>query len=143
LGITADPRGKDTRTTTTTIVNNGAPSVEEKNVNQETGLRITAMLGKYFGPLDLRVGFLEDGGALGIGFAFDKERRYQLQGEVFKASKRDAIAGRLYAKAHVYSGLYITGGVDHNRKFNNKLPYFVGAGLFFDDDDLKYLLAFK
>lgn len=143
LGIAYDPRGKETRTTTTTIVNNGTPSVEDKTVNQESGIKVTAMFGKYFGPLDLRVGFMDDSGALGIGFWLDEDRRFGIQSDIYKPSKREKIAVRAYARAQIYSGLYIFGGIDNHNKYQGKTTTMAGVGLFFDDDDLKYLLAFK
>jgi phospholipid/cholesterol/gamma-HCH transport system substrate-binding protein len=149
IGLTGDPRGRDRKTVTTTIVNNGAPSVEVKNVNEEKGLRITALFGKYFGPLDLRVGIIEDYGAVGIGVWFDEDRRFGIHSEIYSPGKNQPLMVRGYARAQIWSAVYLTGGVDSHRKYynpdtrKNTIPYFYGMGLFFDDDDLKYLLAFK
>jgi phospholipid/cholesterol/gamma-HCH transport system substrate-binding protein len=149
IGIASDPRGRDRKTVTTTSVNGGTPSVEVKTVNEEKGLRITAMFGKYFGPLDLRVGLLEDDGAVGAGIWFDENRRFGIHADVYSPGKDQPLMVRAYARAQLWSSVYITGGIDSHRKFynpdtgKNQIPYFVGAGLFFDDDDLKYLLAFK
>lgn len=143
LGISTDPRGREKKTTTTTVVNGGNPSVEEKTVNEEKGLRITALFGKYFGRLDLKAGIIEDSGAVGIGWWFDEERKNGILAEVLSAGKGEPLTVRAYAKVHLYSALYVTGGMDSFREYRGKAPYFVGAGLFFDDDDLKYLLAFR
>lgn len=143
VGITSDPRGRDRTTRTTTRINNGSPSVEEKTVNEEKGLRITALFGKYFGPFDLKIGIIEDNGAAGAGIWFDSERRFGIHAEVYSAGKNQPISLRAYARAQIISSIYLTGGIDDNHKYYGKTPYFMGAGLFFDDDDLKYLLAFK
>jgi phospholipid/cholesterol/gamma-HCH transport system substrate-binding protein len=143
LGISSDPRGRDRKTTTTTSVNGSTPAVEIKSVNEEKGLRITALLGKYFGRLDLAVGLIEDGGGIVAGYWFDEERRFGIKSEVFSTGKGEPLTLRVSAKAHVYSGLYVTGGLDSVREYRGKSTYFVGAGLFFNDDDLKYLLAFR
>jgi phospholipid/cholesterol/gamma-HCH transport system substrate-binding protein len=143
VGITTDPRGRDRRTTTTTQINNGTPSVEVKDVNEEKGLRITAMFGKYFGPFDLRVGILEDNGAVGAGYWLDEGRRYGVHIDVFSTGRRDPYTVRAYARAQVFSSVYLIAGIDSNRKYKGDIPVFFGAGLFFDDDDLKYLLAFR
>jgi phospholipid/cholesterol/gamma-HCH transport system substrate-binding protein len=143
LGITSDPRGRDKKTTTTTSVNGSPASVEEKTVNEEKGLRITAMFGKYFGPLDLRVGIIEDSGAVGVGFWFDADRRYGIHADIFSPGKDDPVTARVYGRAQVWSSVYFTGGVDTIREYKGQIPYFYGIGLFFDDDDLKYLLAFR
>lgn len=143
IGIASDPRGRNSKTTTTTSVNGGPQTVEVKDVNEEKGLKITAMLGKYFGNLDLAVGLIEDNGGLSAAFWFDDERRFGIKTEIYSAGRKDPLTARFYAKAHLYSGLYVTGGIDSLRKYQGKTTYFVGAGLFFNDDDLKYLLAFK
>lgn len=143
LGITSDPRGRDKKTTTSTQVNGGSVMTEVKTVNEEKGLRITAMFGKYFGPLDLAVGLIEDGGGASAAFWLDEEHKMGVKAEMYSGAKAEPMRLRLSAKAHLYSGLYVTGGVDDIKNYNNKIPYFVGAGLFFDDEDLRYLLAFK
>lgn len=149
IGIASDPRGRDRKTVTTTVVNNGAPNTEVKTVNDEKGLRITAVFGKYIGPFDLRVGLIEDAGAIGAGVWFDANRRYGIHADVYSPGKNQPISVRAYARAQVWSSVYLTAGVDSHRKFFNPdtrktaIPYFAGIGLFFDDDDLKYLLAFR
>lgn len=146
LGISTDPRGSEERTITTTITSAGS-SREEKIVNKERGLKITFALGKYFGPLDLKAGLIENAGAVGIGYWFDEERNYGVMSEIYKETKADPIRYRIYARAQVFMGAYIKAGVDDIKGYKgpkqNGIPYFVGAGLFFNDEDIKYLLAFK
>ncbi len=148
IGITSDPRGRDTKTTTSTSVNGGSTNVETKTVNEEKGLRITAMFGKYFGPLDLRVGLLEDYGAVGIGLWLDSARRYGIHADIYSLGNQKPVTARIAARATIYSSVYVTGGIDQLQKYTDskgrsQTTYFFGGGLFFDDDDLKYLLAFK
>ncbi len=160
LGLTNDPRGRDRKTVTVTTVNNSAPSVETKTVNEEKGLRITALFGKYFGPLDLRAGLIEDSGAVGIGFWFDPERRFGIHADIYSPGKDEPMTARIWGRMQLWSSVYVTGGVDSIRKYRqqeyymvngvqtvtygpSRMTYFFGMGLFFDDDDLKYLLAFR
>jgi phospholipid/cholesterol/gamma-HCH transport system substrate-binding protein len=152
IGISNDPRGLSRTTTTTDSVNGQPPSTEVKTVNEERGLRLTAMFGKYFGPLDLSIGLLEDYGAVGAGFWFDSARRYGIHADLYSLGKSQPVTARVYARAQLISSLYISGGIDQIQKFpytepngtqNKRLTYFFGGGLFFDDDDLKYLLVFK
>lgn len=143
VGLTNDPRGRDRKTVTTTSVNGGPSTIETKNVNEEKGLRITAMFGKYFGPFDLRAGLMEDYGALSAGFWFDEGRKYGVRADVYALGKGQGYTTRLTARAQVIPGIYVTGGLDSTHSYQGKRPYFVGAGLFFDDDDIKYLFAFK
>lgn len=143
VGLTNDPRGRDRKTVTTTSVNNGPTNTEVKNVNEEKGLRITAMFGKYFGHLDLRVGLMEDYGAVSAGYWFDEQRRYGLRADLYSLGKGQPYTARLSARAQIMPSVYVTGGVDTTQKYLGHKTYFVGGGLFFDDDDIKYLFAFK
>lgn len=148
IGIASDPRGRETKTTTSTSVNGGATNVETKTVNEEKGLRITAMFGKYFGPLDLSVGLKDDYGTVGVGVWFDSARRFGVHADIYSLGNEKPVTLRAYARANIFSSAYVTGGIDQLQKYTDtkgqaRYAYFVGAGLFFDDDDLKYLLAFK
>src|SRR5262249_25448626 len=126
-------------------------TVVYEDKNTQKGLAVTAMFGKLFGPLDLSVGLEDDLGAVGIGYWFDPARRYGIHVDVYSLGTGKPITERVYAKATLYSSLYVTGGLDQWNKYNGVVngkvktdnAWFVGVGLFFDDDDLKYLLAFK
>lgn len=142
LGVSTDPVGTEERTITEVITSTGR-TYEEKIVTREKGLNITAAFGKYFGPLDLRVGLIEGAGALGAGYWLDNEHYYGIMTEAYKQSKRDPIRFRVYARARLFMGLYVKGGVEDVKKHKNKIPYLFGVGLYFSDDDIKYLLAFK
>jgi phospholipid/cholesterol/gamma-HCH transport system substrate-binding protein len=151
VGITTDPRGNNARTTTTTTVNGGSPTVIVEDKNTQSALLITAMFGKYFGPLDLSVGLQENNGAVGIGYWFDASRRYGIHVDVYSRPQSKPPTERVYARAAIYSSLYVTGGIDQWDNYTGLVKgqiksgkaYFFGAGFAFDDDDLKYLLAFR
>jgi hypothetical protein len=151
VGITTDPRGNNARTTTTTTVNGASPTVVVEDKNTQSALLITAMFGKYFGPLDLSVGLQENNGAVGIGYWFDASRRYGIHVDVYSQPQSRPITERVYARASIYSSLYVTGGLDQWNNYTGLVKgqiktgkaYFFGAGFAFDDDDLKYLLAFR
>lgn len=147
LSASNDPRGKITRTRTEIFDTNENFSKEDKLVIEEEGILFSLMFGKYFGPLDLRIGLMENTGGIGIGYWFDDNRTIGIHAEFFRRSKHDALTTRVYARAQVFMGLYVTAGVDEfkSRKYGERsaVPYWYGAGVYFDDEDLKYLLAFK
>lgn len=148
LGINTDPRGRDTKTTTTTQVNGGIPNTVVENKNEEKGLRITAMFGKHFGPLDLSIGLKEDNGNLGVNLWLDAAKRYGILSDIYSQGSSKPITARIYARATVYSAVYVVGGIDQLQTYTDdqrriRRPWFAGVGVYFDDDDLKYLLAFK
>lgn len=143
LGLANDPRGRTRRKRTETVTNGGTVNVVEEKTTEEKGLKVTAMFGKYFGPLDLRAGLLEDNGAVGVGVWLDPDRRFGIHAEFFSPDKGEPSTARIYARAQILMSAYVTAGVDQLTKVNGRTPYFTGVGIFFDDDDLKYLLAFK
>lgn len=143
LGLANDPRGRIRRKKTETSVNSGTVSTVDETVIEEKGLKVTALFGKYFGPLDLHAGLLEDNGAIGIGYWLDPARKFGILADFFSPDKGEPFTARIYGRAQIFMSVYLTGGVDQLSKYNGKRPYFGGVGLFFDDDDLKYLLAFK
>ncbi len=149
LGVSNDPRGRDHKTTTTTQVNGGPPTTVVENKNEEKGMAITAMFGKHFGPLDLSIGLKEDYGTIGVNFWFDAAKRYGILTDTYsKGNNKGGVTSRIYARATVYSALYVVGGIDQLQTYTDsqgraRKPWFAGIGVYFDDDDLKYLLAFK
>lgn len=143
IGLTNDPRGRDRKTVTTTSVDGSTPSVETKTVNEEKGLRITAMFGKKFGHLDLRAGLMEDYGAVSAGYWFDENMKYGVRIDAYSLGKGQDYTGRFTARAEIFPSVYVTGGLDTVQKYHGKTTGFFGAGLFFDDDDIKYLFAFR
>lgn len=150
IGVGNDPRGavKNTRTeirnSTDTLV-----SVENKREIKEEGILVTAMFGKYFGGLDLRIGLIDSAGAIGVGYWFDNEKKYGIQSEFFRRTKEDQVQTRVYAVARLYMGLYAIVGTDEFKKSQAssftkaEIPWFIGGGITFNDEDLKYLLAFR
>ena len=151
VGISTDPRGKEEKTTTTTVVNGGSPTIEEKIVKEENGLKFTLVFGKYYGPLDLHLGLMENTGMLGVGYWFDKERRVGILAQLYKDTnvsvgeeEEDPIRSRVFLRGKFFKGLYVKAGVEDFRKADNgKIPYFIGFGISFTDNDIKYLLAFR
>ncbi len=143
IGIANDTLGKTTKTTTTTSVNGASSTVVTQSLNEEKGLRVTALFGKYFGPLELKAGIILDDGAVGVGYWFDPDRRFGIQVEGYSPGKGQGFTARAYARAQIYSSVYVTGGIDSLTKYNGKSTGYFGAGVSFDDDDLKYLLVFK
>ena len=112
-------------------------------MNEEKGLRITALFGKYFGRLELKAGIINDDGAAGAAIWADPARRFGIITEIYSPGKGQSVTARIYGRAQVWSAVYFTGGVDSIHKYNGRGTGFFGAGIFFDDDDLKYLLVFK
>lgn len=146
LGLSVDPRGLRTETTTTTT--SGATSTEVNTVSvQKSGMLFTAMLGKvYRRRLDLSLGLLHGDGTVAMGVNLGpkgQEEKLQLFGDFYARSGTNAVDARVGATFNPFEGLYLTGGLESVRKVGGVTSYFVGAGVSFDDEDIKMLFVLR
>lgn len=154
LGLAIDPRGKTTTTVTTTEAA-GVSSTTKTTQNEESGLLLTAMLGKvFFNRLDLSLGVHYGDGAGRVAFWVGPrgdESQFVLYDEVYSQSVsrggQTGIQNRIGLianpiPARYFRNVYVTGGLDSFKKYQTKVNYFVGAGIAFDDNDIKLLFSF-
>lgn len=144
LGISTDPRGLRTVRTTTSEAG-GVTTTTKTTQIEETGILVTAMVGKvFFNRLDLSLGALNGDGAVSAGlFLWKKgqEDRIQLRGDVYsRATETD---GRVSLMARIFMGAYLKAGIESFRKVNGITPWSYGAGVTFDDEDIKLLFALR
>jgi phospholipid/cholesterol/gamma-HCH transport system substrate-binding protein len=155
VGITFDPRGKLTSNTTTTTTGSVSTTTQTTTVERGATL-LTAMLGKVIRRrLDLSAGVLHGDGAVGVAVLLgpeDEEERFRISlggytrqvgansgAQVnYRSALQWAPLGGPYLKT-----LYLRAGVDSFSKINGKLAYAFGAGLSFDDNDIKVLFSFR
>jgi hypothetical protein len=145
LGISVDPRGRRTITNTVTEAGGTATSIRTTQV-EETGLLLTGMIGKLFFDrrLDLSIGALYGDGAVSAAINFGplgREDYLQLRGDVYSRGQDVPTDGRLTLTAKVYQGLYVDGGLESFRKIEGKTAWSYGAGVAFDDEDIKMLFT--
>ena len=112
------------------------------------------MIGKVFAQrLDLSMGLLHGDGAasMGVNLGWDPEHLDQLQvkGDVYFRSQADSAGnwtaladGRIYTIFQPFSIVYLTGGIEGFRSVAGKTSIFYGAGLRFEDEDIKLLFSF-
>ncbi len=143
LELVDDPQGDtETETTVRTITENGQTRTvtEEETVTRDR-FKFTAMVGKQFSNLTLRGGMIETsaGAAADLDLWSDRVR---LTFEAFDFG-RDGHPPhlKLSARWHFLKFFYLTGGLDDFIDTKGLSDYFLGAGLRFQDDDLKYLLS--
>ena len=145
LGAGIDPRGFR-RNLTTTTVSGGTTTTVQTTTTEDTALVITAMLGKvFFRRLDLSVGALYGDGLLSTSLYLgprDHEDRFQIYSHTYSRGRATGISFRVGAILRPYDSVYLTGGLDSFREVNGTIPYFIGGGVAFDDDDVKMLFAF-
>ncbi|MEW5774996.1 MAG: MlaD family protein [Thermodesulfobacteriota bacterium] len=142
LGIVDDPKGRTKTTDTTTRTQTGGSWVETREHKEETveeGLKFNAQIAKRWSNVALRGGIFEStGGAAVDWYLWDD--RVSLFLEAFDFDDHDPAHLKAGARLTFLSNFYLTGGVDDFASGKDRAA-FVGAGLFFTDDDLKYLLG--
>jgi len=152
VGMSSDPRGKPTHTIETTTINGTATTVTDTLTNTPTDFLLTGMIGQAFlgERLDLSIGFLYGDGTvsakLNLGnFGWMRDvRDLQLHVDLFSNSKAsDVIDGRVTLTYRPWMATYIQGGLESFRQVNGTLSTFVGAGLAFEDQDIKLLFALR
>lgn len=151
LGISLDPRGKRKVVNTTTTSGGQSTTFETEEI-EEGGLLLTGMLGKvFFRRLDLSLGALHGDGAVSVGLNLgprDHEDTIVLRNDVYARGRGIAINNRVTLTAKplaMFDGfqtLYIKGGLDSVRKIDGKYAWMFGAGITFDDEDIKLLFTF-
>lgn len=152
IGISLDPRGKRSVSTTTTTAGGSSATVEQET-NEETGFILTGMLGKlFFNRLDLAAGALHGDGCVSSGLYLGpagSEEQFQLKADFYTRGKNQSVNERVTLTAFPFyrvagmSGAYVKGGIETFKKVNGHIPWMFGAGIAFDDEDIKLLFAFK
>ncbi|MBI4681909.1 MAG: MCE family protein [Nitrospirae bacterium] len=137
LGIVTDPRGS-VKTTETTI--NGLEVTEEE---VESKVEFTAQFAKKFKDLALRIGLMENTFGVGADYFFDSEKG-KIKFDMWDLSAREAESKRAHARIGVdyrfFKFFFVSSGVD-NLINSNRRGIYVGGGIKFEDEDLKYLLG--
>lgn len=144
IGGAVDPRGRLSIVDTTTEVGGQATTVRTTQVEQG-GLTITAMLGKIFlRRLDLSAGVLNGDGAASVALRLwihGREDMLVARADVYSRGQGQPFNVRLSGRVKLPLNVYLTGGFESLRKVNGRTAYFYGAGVSFDDQDIKMLFA--
>jgi phospholipid/cholesterol/gamma-HCH transport system substrate-binding protein len=139
LEINNDPFGKYNRTETTTT----PPGSTVVNESYEDKFKFSIEFAKRWGNLAVRLGLIESTGGIGADyFVFDD--RFKFSFDAWNFSSKEADNKNAHVKASVNIGLnkylFVNAGYDNFLNSKRKAP-FIGIGLRFDDDDLKYLMG--
>lgn len=147
LGISIDPRGGQTVTRTMTSIPGGASTVVDTTQVDRNRLLLTGMLGKvFFDRLDLSVGALHGDGAFSAAFYLGSkgvEDQIQFRTDIYSRAAQSGVDARVSLSAKVFMGTYVRVGLESFQKVNGTLPWSYGAGVSFDDDDIKLLFALR
>ncbi len=148
-----DPRGTvETETIQTTPAGTGQPVTQTKVTTRES-LKITAQVAKRFYFTTVRFGVTENTGGIGTDFhLFNDALTLKLDAFNFSVQALQYPRLRATARLQLFNHLVVTAGADDilNKEFrdvadNNRLisgrDLFLGAGVYFSDDDLRGIFA--
>jgi phospholipid/cholesterol/gamma-HCH transport system substrate-binding protein len=150
VGVSADPRGRRLLTTTTTTTTvNGVSQTATSNVETHdiTDFVFNAMVGKiFFGRLDASIGVLHGDGALSLAGYLGPNRyenRIQLGLDVYSRPGGGGLDLRVTAHGIPWPNIYVRAGIEGFRQVNGQIPFLFGAGISFDDEDIRLLFALR
>ncbi|NOY39633.1 MAG: MCE family protein [Nitrospirae bacterium] len=141
LGVVDDPLGSVTTTKTVTSVN-GVTTVEEEELI-ERKIEFSLQFAKRFKDLALRIGLKENTIGLGADQFFMNDR-LKVSADIWDFDNEEEGAGKphlkLYMDYYLFKNLFISGGVDNllNSRWRG---IYLGGGITFEDEDLKYLFG--
>jgi len=136
--IVSDPFSNYHRTTTTTTP--GSTVVTE---TYEDKIKFSLEFAKRWGNLAVRLGLIESTGGAGADYyAFDDRIKFSVDSWNYGSKEPDNDKAHVKATATVGLGktIFMNAGYD-NALNSRRASAFVGLGLRFDDNDLKYLLG--
>jgi len=143
VALVDDPRGdRETEITDTTVTDETGTHVvtEEQTVTRDR-FKFSAQVGKRFSFLTLRGGILESSGGVAADVDLFTDR-LRLTFEAFDFAREEGPPHlKFAARWTLLRNLFITAGFDDFIDDQGRADYFVGGGLRFLDDDLKYLLS--
>ncbi len=152
LGISSDPRGSLKVVDYTTTVNGQSTTVGTTQIEQG-GLVLTVQFGKlFYNRLDIAAGLLYGDGALSLEVLLgplNSERLLRVHGDTYTRGRGNPLDERLWVSVQPFMGapilgpVYFRGGLESVHKVNGSLAWAYGAGITFDDEDLRVLFAFR
>jgi phospholipid/cholesterol/gamma-HCH transport system substrate-binding protein len=139
LEVTDDPYGYYQRT----IQSTSPPGNTVVTENYQDKYEFTAEFAKRWGNLALRLGLIESTGGVGADyFALDDRLKFSVDAFNFNSTEPDNEHAHLRVTANygLNKILYLNAGYDNFLNSSRATP-FIGIGLWFDDEDLKYLFG--
>ena len=145
IELATQPFGRrvDTTTVNKTTFPDGhveVTTIDSQELKDE--LAISALLGYRYKGWDLRAGLIEGRGGAALDYSMLKNR-LRFTGELYDFNRANFSAHATFTTRYYFSpSVFVQGGWDdllnHSRSADS---LFVGAGLRWNDDDLKYLLG--
>ncbi len=143
IGVVDDPRGKRAETQSYKTVDvNGV--VTHTNTNSVTynrdDLTFNVQFGKRFWDLVLRAGIFSSTGGVGADYYLFHDK-IKLTMEAYEWRRDTKPRVRFAANYNLWDYFYLSAGVDDIISDEGNTSFFLGGGIYFSDDDLKFLLT--
>ena len=139
LQVVDDPAGDREETIYTTTVD-GVSTTEHREKIDKDELKFSAQIAKRYYDLGLRGGLFESEGGVGADYyLFDD--RLVLSLEAFDFDPDENAHLKFKADYTPFQYLYMTAGLDDFISDEDNESFFIGAGLYFSDEDIKTLLS--
>jgi phospholipid/cholesterol/gamma-HCH transport system substrate-binding protein len=145
LGLVDDPRGRvrvNTEVTTVTLPDGTAETTTVRRVNTEEKSTVDAQFGFRFGEATrFRTGLFQSTAGLGVDWQ-PIEDRFTLSLEAYDFGREEDLDPhlRLIGRWRVHPNFFLQAGYDDFLQ-GDRDSVFLGGGLRWSDDDLKYLLG--
>ncbi|MBT8763706.1 MCE family protein [Desulfohalobiaceae bacterium Ax17] len=144
LSIVDDPKGR-TKTTDTYRRYRDDGGVwhtyeEEESITEKDGLKFSVQIAKRWHDLVIRGGIIESSGGLGLDY-YLWDDRIQLFMDAFDFSSDAPPHLKAGGKLFFLKNFYAIAGMDDFISDTGDSSFFAGLGLYFTDEDIKYLLS--
>jgi phospholipid/cholesterol/gamma-HCH transport system substrate-binding protein len=136
LGVTGDYFGRYSRTDVTS----GGTTFEREEFDRGR-LKINAMIAQRYYDFVIRGGVIESGAGLGLDWYPFGDDDFTLTVEAFSGDFDHNPHLRAIVSWNFWKFLYLSGGYDDIISDRHRGSPFFGFGLYFTDDDLKYLIG--
>jgi phospholipid/cholesterol/gamma-HCH transport system substrate-binding protein len=143
LGVQSDPVGRRTVTDTTRTVYQGGTSWQRREVVEKVDkdeLKFNAQIGKRFYDLTARAGIFASTGGVGLDYhLWDDRLTFTMEAYDFRQDRNPHL--RFAMDYHFWRYFYLSAGADDFVSDDDRSTFFLGAGISFYDDDIKWLLT--
>lgn len=135
-----DPQGREKETRVIVRDQNGVTLSDRTTQTFVNRVKFSAQIAKRFYGITLRGGLIENTGGLGAEYAIiDPNLRIAVQAYDFSRATNPSLKAEL--DFVFFNHFFVTAGADDIVNNRRGPVWFGGAGLWFDDEDLKLLLA--
>ncbi len=148
LGASSDPRGKISNSSVTTTAG-GITNITQTQSNDQTGVLLTLMMGKvYWNRMDVSLGLLYGDGTVSFNALLGPtnfENRIQLRNDLYIRNAIGTLDDRVSLTVYPVPHLYVRAGLESFRgdPIHRRVILFYGAGISFNDEDIKLLFTLK